>query len=125
MKPVALPRPLHVVNEGLAFLLEVIMLVALGVWGAAIGSTRFASVLFAIAAPLAAAIVWGLFAAPRARIRLPMAGILVVKALAFASAVAAIDALGHRQLALGFALVALVNTAVATADRNAAMRVRP
>jgi hypothetical protein len=117
-----LPVPLHVANEALAFLMELAMLAALAWWGATRGGGRIAEVLLGVGAPLAGAVVWALFAAPKARIRLPMAGVLAVKALAFGSAVAAIAAMGRYRLAACFAAVALGNTAVAALDRDAAVR---
>ncbi|MGH7434055.1 MAG: YrdB family protein [Polyangiaceae bacterium] len=119
-----LPFALHAVNETIAFVLELIMLFALGWWGAKTGSTWAVSALLAAGAPLAAAILWGLFAAPKARIRLPMAGVLAVKAAAFGAAVAASYALGLHAYAGLFAAVSLVNTALAAFDRDAAMRTR-
>ncbi len=124
MRSRALPQPLHVANEGLAFLLELILLGALAWWGAQAGTSLAASVLLGVGAPLAAAVVWGLFASPRARIRLPMAGVLAVKVLAFAAGAAALYAVGQHVLAICLAVVALLNTALAAADRNAPMRAR-
>ncbi len=114
----------HVVNEWIAFVLELVMLFALGRWGAKQGATLAASVLFGAGAPLAAAVVWGLFAAPKARVRLPMAGILSVKFLAFGSGVLAVYALGRHAAAGALAATALANTAIAAVDRDAAMRAR-
>ncbi len=121
MKP--LPIALHWTNEGVAFLLELAMLAALGWWGAKSGSSVALSVVLAVGAPLLTAILWGLFAAPKARIRLPVAGVLVVKGLAFGSGVAATYALGLHVLAGIFAAIAFANTALATFDRQAALRV--
>jgi hypothetical protein len=122
--PGALPRPLYIANEALAFLIELVMLAAFAWWGAGIGDTPIVSGLLGVGSPLAAAILWGLFAAPRARIRLPLAGVLAVKGLAFAAATAAIASKGRPSLAIGFAVVALVNTTIATVGREAAMRIR-
>jgi Protein of unknown function (DUF2568) len=122
MRSRSLPAPLHVANEALAFLLELAMLAALGCWGATTGSSAAVHVLLGVGAPLTAAVVWGLFAAPKARIRLPMAGVVAVKALAFGSAVIAIAAMGGDCLAACFAVIALVNTVIATVDRDAAVR---
>jgi hypothetical protein len=119
-----LPAPLHWANEGLALLVELAALGALAWWGARTGSSLIARVLMGVGAPLGAAAVWSAFAAPKAWIRLPMAGLIAVKALVFAAATAAIYAAGRHGPAIGFALVALVNTAIAAGDRNAAMRVR-
>jgi hypothetical protein len=119
---VMLPRPLHIANEGLAFVIELVMLAALAWWGAEVGGTPIARVTLGVGVPLAAAIFWGLFAAPKARMRLPVAGVLSVKALPFAAAAAAMHSLGRPWLAIGFAVVALINAAIAAADRNARAR---
>jgi hypothetical protein len=124
MKSRPLPAPLHVANETLAFLLELAMLAALACWGATAGGGAAVDVLLGVAAPLAVAVVWGLFAAPKARIPLPLAGVVAVKALAFGSAAMAIAAIGRHRLATGFAIVAFVNTVIATIDRDAVVRVR-
>jgi len=118
----SLPAPLHAANEALAFLLELAMLAALGCWGFRTGGSTAVHVLLGIGAPLAAAVAWGLFASPRARVRLPMAGVVAFKALAFGGAALAIAGMGRYRLAAAFAAVALVNTALATMDRDAAFR---
>jgi hypothetical protein len=114
-----LPSPWHEANETLAFLLELVMLGLLAWWGAQAVSGLAGRVLLAVAVPLAAAVLWGLFAAPRARVPLPLAGILTVKAIEFGGAAVALAALGHPVLAVVFAAVALVNTTLATRDRLA------
>ncbi|MFF0435334.1 YrdB family protein [Streptomyces sp. NPDC004327] len=115
-----LPAPLHVFNEGLAFLLEIAALGCLAWWGWHSTGPVALRLVLAVAAPAAAAVLWGLFAAPKARIRVPLAGILAVKALVFGAAVAALYGVGHPAWGLAFGIVALVNTAVATVDRRAA-----
>ncbi|HEX8796259.1 MAG TPA: YrdB family protein [Polyangiaceae bacterium] len=122
MRPSRLPGPVHAANETMAFLLELAMLVALAWWGARSGSTLPRSIALAAGAPLLAAVVWALFASPKAKIRLPMAGVLAVKALAFGSAGAALYALGWHASAAAFVAVSLVNTLIAALDRDAAMR---
>ena len=99
-------------NDVLAFLLELAALAALCWWGFATGAGVVA-VALGVGAPVAAAVVWGLFAAPRARHPLSRVGTLAVKALVFGSAVAAVVVLGHPVLACGFALVVVVNLVVA------------
>ncbi|MFI1814582.1 YrdB family protein [Streptomyces sp. NPDC020422] len=115
-----LPASLHVLNEGLAFLLELAALALLAWWGWQSTPTTVPRLLLAVAAPTAAAVLWGLFAAPKARIRLPLSGILAVKALVFGAATGALYALGRPGGALAFGLVAVANTALATLDRRAA-----
>jgi hypothetical protein len=118
MKP--LPVALHWANGVMAFLLELVMLAAVGWWGMKSGSNLALSVVLAVGGPLLIAIVWALFAAPKAKIRLPLGGVLVVKALAFGSGAAAMYALGWHVVAGSFAAIAFVNTALATFDRRAA-----
>jgi Protein of unknown function (DUF2568) len=117
------PGPLlHLVNEGLAFVVELLALAALAWWGAETGGGLAVHLLLGIGAPLSAAIVWGLYASPKAKVRLPLGGVLVVKALVFGAATFALDLVGHRSLAVLFAVVAAANTGIAALDRDAAFR---
>jgi hypothetical protein len=115
----ALPPRLHAANEALAFLLELAALAGLAWWGASQHASMVSRVLLAVAAPLAAAIVWGLFAAPRARFRLPAAGVLVVKAAVFGLTALAVYAAGLHVLAIVVGVIAILNACVAAVDREA------
>jgi Protein of unknown function (DUF2568) len=115
----SLPPGLHAVNEGLAFALEVAALGALAWWGADTGGGLAAKILLAAGAPILAAVAWGLFAAPRARFGVPLAAVLVVKVIVFGLAAGAVYAIGRAGLAIAFAVVVLINTALATVDRDA------
>ena len=103
-----------------AFLAELAALAALahGGWRAP-GPTGL-RLLLAVAAPVVAAVLWGLFAAPRAPRRSP-APALAVKVLVFGSAVLVLALTGHPVLALvlaaGATLSELLSTAPEPADR--------
>ncbi|MET7816916.1 YrdB family protein [Micromonospora zamorensis] len=101
------------VNDLLAFLLELAALAVLGYWGLKTDSAAPVKVALAVGAPLLAAITWGLFASPKATIALPLIGVLVVKALVFGSAALALHALGNRALATSFAVIVVINIAIA------------
>ncbi|MFE0646131.1 YrdB family protein [Streptomyces sp. NPDC058877] len=116
-----LPGPLHVLNEGMAFVLELAALAALAWWGWGIPEGLLLRLSSAFVAPAAAALLWGLFASPKARVTLPLAGVLAVKALVFGAAAVALHGLGRSEWAVAFALVALLNTTLASMDRRAAM----
>ena len=88
-------------NLGLRFVLELCMLVALGIWGFS------ENIVLGIAAPLAAAVVWGLWIAPKASRRLRDPLRLVVELLLFAAAGAALAAADH-PLAAAIFLAAVV-----------------
>jgi hypothetical protein len=114
-----LPAKLHAANEALAFLLELVMLAGLAWWGASLHASLISRVLLAVAAPLAAAIVWGLFAAPRAHFRLSAAGVLMVKAAVFGVTALAVFSAGLHLLAMVTGVIAFLNAALAAADREA------
>jgi hypothetical protein len=115
----ALPPKAHVANEALAFLLELAMLGGLAWWGATVHGGVAVRVLLALAAPLAAAVVWGLFAAPRARVRLPLAGVLAVKAVVFGVTALAVYAAGLRVVAVLVGVIAILSAGIAAVDRDA------
>jgi hypothetical protein len=102
-------RHLFTANEVLAFVVELIALAVLGYSGWKVGN-----VALAIAMPVFAAILWGLFAAPRARYQVPLAGQLAVKALVFGASVLGLLATNHPKLGAAFGAVVLGNTAAAT-----------
>jgi hypothetical protein len=64
-----------------------------------------AKAVLGIGAPVCAAVLWGLFAAPRAQVSVPLLG-LGTKLLVFGSATLALYATGQRVLALVFVVVA-------------------
>lgn len=113
-----LPKSLHVVNEGLAFLLEVVALVLLAYWGFHAGSGTAAHWLLGLGAPALMVVVWGAFAAPKARVKLPLAGVMAVKVVVFGAATAAGYAAGWRAFSLVFGVVALANALLAALDRE-------
>ena len=117
-----LPGPLHVANEGLALLLEIAAIVALGWWGFATGGHILINIVLGLGAPVAAMVLWGLFAAPKAKFSVALPFVLAVKAAVFGGAALAMYGLDRPTLAIVFAVVAFLNTALATADRDAAFR---
>jgi hypothetical protein len=117
-----LPKPVHFVNELLAFLLELVAFALLAVWGFHVGHNAAVHVLLGLGAPAAGIVAWGLFAAPRAKFPVPMAAVLVVKALVFGAATAAAFAVLGTGSGVACGAVFLVNTALATADRQSLIR---
>jgi uncharacterized lipoprotein YbaY len=93
----------------LRFALELIMLFVFGYWAASLPFVTPLRVVLGIAAVGAAAAVWGIFVAPKARVRLPENARLSVELGVVAAAVAALRATGRVQaaLALGAAAVAV------------------
>ena len=108
----ARPNGFILLNLGVRFLLEIAMLVALGWVGGEIGSSWVIRVGLAIVLPLVAAVVWGMFIAPKASRRLADPAKLLVELVLFSAACVGLAAVGHPWLAAAFAIVLAVNTAV-------------
>lgn len=88
-------------NLALAFALELAGLTAFGYWGVRTGSTGLSSAALGIATPVIAAILWGVFAAPRAPVHSVRAAV-AVKAVFFLAAPLALYVTAHRGLAVTF-----------------------
>jgi hypothetical protein len=86
-------------NLTLAFLLELCALGVLGYWGVRTGDGLLAKAALGLTAPLMAAVLWGMFAAPRAPVSSPPLE-LGTKLAVFGSAALALYATGHGRLAL-------------------------
>jgi hypothetical protein len=108
------------------FALELVLLFAIGYWAASLPLLMALRVLIGIAAIGAAVAIWGLFVAPKARVRLPEYARLSIELCIVAAAVAALRATGrvHEALALGAAgvAVAVVNSLWLRRHRSAAAR---
>ena len=79
-------------------------------WGAQAGGSVVGDVALGIGASLAAAVVWGLYAAPRAARRLPRARRVALESCVFAVAAFALAAAGAPLLAALFAAVVALDT---------------
>lgn len=101
-------------NLGLKFLLELAALAAFGLWGATVGSGLTAVVL-AVALPLVGAALWGRFAAPRARRRLPLRLRAPFELGVFALAALALWGAGAPAWGAAFAVIAAANALLLTA----------
>jgi len=99
-------------NLAIAFLIEVAALVAFASWGFQLSAAGWVRVLVGIGVPLVTAVVWGLLLAPRATFKLPMVAKLLLKAVVFGAATAAIIASGGLVLGIVFAVIVAVNTAL-------------
>lgn len=93
-------------NLGLRFLLELCLLAALAYVGLQV------SVVLSIVLPVVAAVLWGLFVAPRARFPLPLSSWLGVQIVLFGGAVAGLIAVGSAPLGVVFGIAVAANLAL-------------
>ena len=96
-------------NLALAFLLELCMLAALCYWGFVAGQGTLQKLVLGLGTLLVVAVVWGIFAAPRATRRLAGIGLFALKTLLFGSAAVALWAAGRPALAIVFAAAVALN----------------
>ena len=98
-------------NDVVAFLVEIAVLILLAWAGAQVDGPTVLRVALAVALPVVAAVLWGLFAAPRARIHsVPLQ--LATKVLVLGAGVAAGYLVLPTAWAVAFMVVVLVNTAL-------------
>src|SRR6476620_7967381 len=100
-----------IVNLALAFFLDLAALVALGVSGYDIAGGGAAGIALAIALPAAAALLWGLFAAPRAKYDVPALRV-AVKVLVLGGSAVALAATGHVVLGAVLGAAVILNAAM-------------
>jgi hypothetical protein len=107
-------------NLALRFGLELAALAALAYWGFRTGGNALVKALLGLGAPLAAAVLWGLFVSPNARLQAPLLLVLAVEFIVFASAVAALAAAGRPTWAWTLAVaVVLMEVGVAVFAQRA------
>ncbi|MGK5114028.1 DUF2568 domain-containing protein [Geodermatophilus sp. CPCC 205506] len=94
---------------GVAFAAELAALAALGHWGATAGDSTATRWLFALGAPLVAALLWGLFAAPQAVVQVAVLAVLT-KVVVFGAAAAALLATGSPRLAVLLVVAAVLSS---------------
>jgi len=95
-------------NDALRFLLELSALAGLAIWGWGTDQTGV-NVVLALAAPLAAAALWGAFVAPRASRHLRDPWRLLLEALVFGAGTLAFAAAGAGWVALALGVLAALH----------------
>jgi hypothetical protein len=101
-------------NLALKFVLELVAIAGFAIWGASVDGTALA-VLLAIGTPVLAAVLWGAFAAPRAKRRLPARTRIPFELCVFALAAFALALSGNAGVATAFAVAVAANASLLTA----------
>jgi Protein of unknown function (DUF2568) len=106
-------------NDGLAFLLELAALAALGSWGFTLGPNLSVRIALGLGAPALMIVVWGWWLAPRSEHRLQLPWLILAKIGVFGLAVVALAVTGHPWLAAALAALTTVNLTLAAAWERA------
>ena len=102
-------RGLRGVTLTARFLCELAMLAALAYWGYVVGDGVWAWLL-GLAAPAGAAVVWGTFVAPRAKVPVPAPVRVAIELVLFAAAAAGLAAAGQPVAAVVLGVAGLVTS---------------
>lgn len=96
-------------NAGLAFFLELAMLASFGYWGFYGDKGTLAKWGLGIGLPILAAVLWGIFLAPRAKYRLGKISGNLLALFLFLLAATLLYSTQHTLLAILFATLAILN----------------
>jgi Protein of unknown function (DUF2568) len=99
---------LRAANDAFRFLLELAALASLGYWGWQATSNPVRWVLI-LALPFAAALVWGAFVAPKARVPVGDPWRLMLELVVFGSGIAALAGANQTTLAVAFGVAVLIH----------------
>lgn len=96
-------------NNLVAFLIELVMLVALSMAGYQLATTTFLKYSLAIGLPVVAILLWAKWAAPRSKSRLPFPWLSVFKLILFSITALLLFYSGHVKGAIIFGSIAYLN----------------
>lgn len=96
-------------NLGLAFFLELGVLVALGYWGFQTGQGTLGQIALGIGLPVIAIGVWAVLGAPKSTRRLRGPWLLLLRIVFFGGGAVALYAAGQQIIGIAFAVVAAIN----------------
>ena len=106
-------QAIKIANQSLAFSLELAMLVSLGYYGFQSGKSVFLKYALLIVLPLTTAILWGLFAAPKANYRLGQPARLCLELGLFLITSFLLYRIGNTKWAITFGVLAVISQLVA------------
>jgi hypothetical protein len=99
-------------NLGLRFLLELAALAAVGWWGWHTGGSTLGRLALATVLPLVVAVVWGVFIAPKARVKVSRPVWYALQIVIFGSASLALASVWSPWAGVAFALIVVANIAL-------------
>ncbi len=104
---------IKLINQVVAFSLEIGMFIAIGYWGFYQGKTSLTKYSFAIVLTLIAITLWGIFAAPNSEYRLEFSTRIIFELSMFFLASFLIYRIGNLKLAICFGILAIISETIA------------
>ncbi|MEO2078026.1 MAG: YrdB family protein [Bacillus sp. (in: firmicutes)] len=100
---------LKAINLGIRFILEIAVLTILGYWGFHVSQSTVINILLGIGTPLLAAVIWGMFGAPKAPYTLSGLPFLMLEIAIFGLPVIILFYLDKHTLGFVYGLVTVIN----------------
>ena len=100
---------IKIVNLAIAFLLEIAMIISFGYSGFHFSQNHEVKYFLMIALPLAATVLWGYFAAPKSKNRLPKIPRTVFALVLYGTSIFLLSLTGKTPLAAAFAICVVLN----------------
>lgn len=99
-------------NPVIVFMLELVMIASLANYGYQRNTTALNRYFLAFLLPIAAMILWAIFAAPKSSHRLAMPYLALFRAGMFLISAVAVFQIGHKKIALLLVVLAIVTQAI-------------
>jgi hypothetical protein len=109
---------LRYADLALRFALELAGLAAFGYWGFVVPADLRLKLLLGLGGPVLAAVLWGLFASPKAAVPLPGGAKLAFEILWFGAAATALAHAGRTWPAVGLAALYVINRILLSVSRD-------
>ncbi|MFJ5716139.1 YrdB family protein [Neobacillus sp. NPDC093127] len=100
---------LKVINLGVRFLLEILVLVILGYWGFRVSQGTVMKIIVGIGSPLLVAVIWGMFGAPKASYPLSGFSFLLFEIVIFGLPAVALFFIEKQSLAYSYGVIVVIN----------------
>ncbi|MDQ1147513.1 hypothetical protein QE429_004340 [Bacillus sp. SORGH_AS 510] len=100
---------LKAINLGIRFTLEIVVLIILGYWGFHVSQSTVINIVLGIGAPMIAAVIWGMFGAPKAPYTLSSMPFLMLEIVIFGLPVIILFFLNKHTLGFCYGLIAAFN----------------
>lgn len=102
---------LKAINLSIRFILEIAVLIIFGYWGFHVSQSTVINILLGIGAPLLAAVIWGMFGAPKAPYTLSGLSFFMLEIVMFGLPVIILFFLNKSTLGFVYGLVVAINLA--------------
>lgn len=100
---------IKIINLAIAFLLEIAMIISFGYFGFHFSQNQVMNYFLMIALPLGASVLWGYFAAPKSKNRLPKIPRTFFALVLYATSIFLLSLTGKITLAVAFAIFVVLN----------------